>query len=126
MTIAFEKPRMVEPYLLTPGPLTTSFEVKEAMLKDWGSWDGDFRDLTAEVRARLITMTGREGLECVPMQGSGTYLVEAMIGSLIPRDAKVLVLANGAYGLRAAKCLAVMGREHEVIDKAIKPCLPAE
>lgn len=117
MRAPFDRPRMGEPYLLTPGPLTTSYAVKEAMLTDWGSWDGDFRDLTREVRDRLIAMTGREGFECVPMQGSGTYLVEAMLGSLLPRDAKVLVLANGAYGLRAAKCLAVMGRAHQVIDK---------
>lgn len=117
MTHAFEKPRMGEPYLLTPGPLTTSFGVKQAMLKDWGSWDGDFREITQEVRDRLIALSGRGDVDCVPMQGSGTYLVEAMIGSLIPRDAKVLVLANGAYGLRAGKCLSVMGRDHRIIDK---------
>ena len=108
---------MGKPYLLTPGPLTTSFGVKQAMLKDWGSWDGDFRAITREMRDRLIAMAGPEGLDCVPMQGSGTYLVESMMGTLIPRDAKVLVLANGAYGLRAARCLAVMGRNHQVIDK---------
>ena len=117
MSTRFEKPRMGEPYLLTPGPLTTSYEVKEAMLKDWGSWDGDFRAITRDVRDRLIGMVGKSGFDCVPMQGSGTYLVEAMIGTLIPRDAKVLVLANGAYGLRAAKCLSVMGRACSVIDK---------
>lgn len=117
MSRDFEKPRLGEPYLLTPGPLTTSFEIKQAMLKDWGSWDGEFRAITREVRDRLIAMAGRDGFDCVPMQGSGTYLVEAMLGSLIPRQAKVLVLANGAYGLRAAKCLSVMGRDCTVIDK---------
>lgn len=117
MSNAMERPRLGEPYLLTPGPLTTSFEIKEAMLKDWGSWDDDFRALTREVRDRLIALSGRAGFDCVPMQGSGTYLVEAMLGSLVPRGAKVLVLANGAYGLRAAKCLSVMGRACQVIDK---------
>ena len=42
----FPPPKFGEPYLLTPGPLTTAYEVKEAMLKDWGSWDEDFRTLT--------------------------------------------------------------------------------
>jgi 2-aminoethylphosphonate-pyruvate transaminase len=39
----FEPPALGEPYLLTPGPLTTAYSVKQAMLRDWGSWDGDFR-----------------------------------------------------------------------------------
>ena len=50
----FPKPELGEPYLLTPGPLTTSIEVKRAMLRDWGSWDEDFRALTADLRRRLL------------------------------------------------------------------------
>lgn len=34
---------------------------------------------------------------CVPLQGSGTYAVEAMLTQFVPRDATCLVLANGAY-----------------------------
>ncbi|GGD47530.1 2-aminoethylphosphonate--pyruvate transaminase [Sinisalibacter lacisalsi] len=117
--VKIEAPRMGEPWLLTPGPLSTSFAVKEAMLRDWGSWDTDFRAMTAEVRARLVAMLGPGGAsyECVPMQGSGSYCVESMLGTLIPRDGKALVLANGAYGLRAARSLAVMGRAFRVLDK---------
>ncbi|MEM1162398.1 MAG: 2-aminoethylphosphonate--pyruvate transaminase, partial [Pseudomonadota bacterium] len=105
MSDAFPPPELGEPYLLTPGPLTTSIEVKRAMLRDWGSWDGDFRAMTREVRSRLLAMIGpgAADYDCVPMQGSGSYLVEAMLGSFVPRDGKLLVLANGAYGLRAAK-----------------------
>ncbi|WP_246669024.1 2-aminoethylphosphonate--pyruvate transaminase [Ancylobacter sp. TS-1] len=116
---AFEPPMLGEPYLLTPGPLTTSMTTKQAMLRDWGSWDGDFRALTAELRRRLLAMIGdTEGaFDCVPMQGSGTSCVEAMLGTLVPRDGKVLVLANGAYGLRAAQILRVLGRAHTLIDK---------
>ncbi|MEM6623531.1 MAG: 2-aminoethylphosphonate--pyruvate transaminase [Pseudomonadota bacterium] len=110
-------PTMGEPFLLTPGPLTTSHAVKSAMLCDWGSWDGDFRAMTAALRSKLIALLSRDGYDCVPMQGSGTYLVEAMLGTFLPRNSKTLVLANGAYGLRAAKTLAVMGRDHVVIDK---------
>lgn len=115
----FPAPALGEPYLLTPGPLTTAYEVKEAMLKDWGSWDDDFRALTADIRRRLVALAGgTEGeWDCVPMQGSGSYCVEAMLGSFVPRDGKVLVLANGAYGQRAAQTLRVMGRSLSVIDK---------
>ncbi len=115
----FEKPRLGEPYLLTPGPLTTAYEVKEAMLRDWGSWDGDFREMTAELRRRLLAMAGDAtgDFDCVPMQGSGTFSVEAMLGSLVPRDGKALVLMNGAYGQRIAQTLGYLGRAYTAIDK---------
>ncbi|MBY6114430.1 2-aminoethylphosphonate--pyruvate transaminase [Mameliella alba] len=111
-------PQLGEPYLLTPGPLTTSFAVKQAMLRDWGSWDGDFRAMTAELRARLLGLlgAGQDSYDCVPMQGSGSYLVEAMLGSFVPRDGKVLALCNGAYGKRAVQTLRILGRDHAVID----------
>src|SRR5579872_2390242 len=35
-------PMSNDPYLLTPGPLTTSLRTRQAMLRDWGSWDVDF------------------------------------------------------------------------------------
>jgi 2-aminoethylphosphonate-pyruvate transaminase len=112
-------PRLGEPYLLTPGPLTTSARVKEAMLRDWGSWDGDFRALTADIRRRLLALLGPggEAFECVPIQGSGTFGVEAMLGSLVPRTGKVLVLSNGAYCARAAATLQYLGRNTVVLDK---------
>ena len=118
-TQGFEPPAMGEPYLLTPGPLTTAFSVKQAMLKDWGSWDGDFRAMTADMRRRLLALTGdKKGeYDCVPLQGSGSYCVEAMLGSFVPKDGKVLVLANGAYGLRAAQTMNYLGRAHTLIDK---------
>ena len=108
-----------EPYLLTPGPLTTSLSVKRAMLCDWGSWDDDFRAMTRQIRQQLLMMIDDtdSAFDCVPIQGSGTYAMEAMLGSLLPRDAKALVLANGAYGLRAAKILHYLGRAHTLIDK---------
>ncbi|MFT4728417.1 MAG: 2-aminoethylphosphonate-pyruvate transaminase [Granulosicoccus sp.] len=114
-----EAPRLGEPYLLTPGPLTTAYSVKEAMLCDWGSWDEDFREMTRHIRSELLSMVGdsEQEYDCVPMQGSGTFAVEAMLGSLLPRTAKALVLANGAYGLRTAKVLQYLARDHAVIDK---------
>ena len=115
----FPAPKLGEPYLLTPGPLTTSIEVKEAMLKDWGSWDDDFRAMTRDMRARLLGLIGpgSDAYDCVPIQGSGSYCVEAMLGSFVPADGKVLVLANGAYGLRAAQTMEYLGRAHTLLDK---------
>lgn len=114
-----ESPRLGEPYLLTPGPLTTSYAVKQAMLRDWGSWDDDFRAMTREMRSRLLALLGEGAgdFDCVPMQGSGSFAVEAMLGSFIPRDGKALVLANGAYGQRSAQTLKYMGRDHVILDK---------
>ena len=116
---AFPKPELGEPYLLTPGPLTTAIEVKRAMLRDWGSWDKDFRDLTAQLRRELLDVLGPGGEEfdCVPVQGSGTFGVEAMLGSFVPPDSRTLVLANGAYGQRAAEILRYLGRDCQVLDK---------
>jgi len=113
------EPFLGEPYLLTPGPLTTSRPVKEAMLRDWGSWDGDFRAMTADLRSRLVALLGEGGggFDCVPLQGSGTFAVEAMLASFIPRKGKALVLANGAYGKRAAEILAYLGRDYRLLDK---------
>ena len=112
-------PALGEPYLLTPGPLTTAYEVKQAMLRDWGSWDSDFRAMTAQLRAQLLALIGPGGADydCVPIQGSGTFAVEAMLGSFVPRDGKALVLINGAYGQRIAQTLAYLGRAHTVLDK---------
>ncbi len=114
-----EPPRLGEPYLLTPGPLTTSYAVKEAMLRDWGSWDDDFRAMTRKMRTQLLDLlgSGKSDYDCVPIQGSGSYCVEAMLGSFVPRDGKVLVLANGAYGLRAAQTMEYLGRAFKLLDK---------
>ncbi len=114
-----EPPRLGEPYLLTPGPLTTSYAVKQAMLRDWGSWDDDFRAMTREMRTRLLNLLGegQSDFDCVPMQGSGSFAVEAMLGTFIPKDGKALVLANGAYGLRSAQTMKYLGRDHVLLDK---------
>lgn len=112
-------PKLGEPFLLTPGPLTTAFSTKEAMLRDWGSWDADFRAMTKSLCEQLVALACDPAGEwaCVPMQGSGTFAVRSMLGTFLPRDGKALVLANGAYGLRAAETLRVMGRAFALIDK---------
>lgn len=93
-----------DPLLFTPGPLTTSPEVKEAMLHDYGSRDARFIDINARVREQLVAIiNGQDAYECVPLQGSGTFVVEAMLTTFVPRDGKLLILVNGAYGKRMAK-----------------------
>jgi len=102
--------------LLTPGPLTTTLRTKLAMLKDWGSWDADFNAITAGVRERLLDIVhGRDTHVVVPLQGSGTFSVEAAVATLVPRNGHVLVPDNGAYCKRAAKLTQMMDRKATVL-----------
>ena len=102
--------------LLTPGPLTTTLRTKLAMLRDWGSWDADFNAVTASVRNSLLgVIHGHASYVVVPLQGSGTFSVEASVATLVPRDGHVLVLDNGAYCKRAAKLTTMMGRRVSVL-----------
>jgi 2-aminoethylphosphonate-pyruvate transaminase len=116
---AIAAPALGEPYLLTPGPLTTSLATKQAMLRDWGSWDADFNRITAEIRQGLLAMAGvhDDSYACVPLQGSGTFAVEAALATAIARDGKALVLMNGAYGKRATQILDYLGRDYIALDK---------
>jgi 2-aminoethylphosphonate-pyruvate transaminase len=107
---------MTDPILLTPGPLTTSGDTRSAMLRDWGSWDTSFNELTASVcRDLLAIVNAGENHVCVPMQGSGTFSVEAALGTLVPRAARVLVPDNGSYCKRIVRILGYLGREAVVL-----------
>jgi 2-aminoethylphosphonate-pyruvate transaminase len=108
-----------EPYLLTPGPLTTSLRTRQSMLRDWGSWDADFNSITGRIRERLLQIVhGTASHECVPMQGSGTFSVEAALGTLVPRTGHVLIPLNGAYCQRIARTCKYLGRKATTIDYA--------
>ena len=103
--------------LLTPGPLTTTLRTKLAMLRDWGSWDAEFNAVTARVRRSLLAIVhGEDTHVVVPLQGSGTFSVEAAVATVVPRDGHVLVLDNGAYCKRAARLTNLMGRRCTVVD----------
>lgn len=116
------------PYLLTPGPLTTSQGVKRAMLADWGSRDIEFRALVKEIRASLHRLAGCNAEhECVIMQGSGTFAIEAALGSFCPAEGgKTLVVVNGAYGERAAAILKRLGRPVAILAKGDSEAPTAE
>jgi 2-aminoethylphosphonate-pyruvate transaminase len=86
--------------------------VKQAMLHDWGSRDAKFLAINTRMRSRLVAMIGGEGVyTCVPMQGSGTFAVEAMLTTFVPRTGEVLLLSNGAYGERARRICEIAGRK---------------
>ena len=100
-----------DPLLLTPGPLTTGKRVKEVMVHDWGSRDAAFLKINSEVLMRLPEVVNGAGdYVTVPMQGSGTFAVEAMLTTFVPPGGTVLLLINGAYGHRAKKILDIARR----------------
>jgi 2-aminoethylphosphonate-pyruvate transaminase len=97
--------------LLTPGPLTTRPRTRRAMLKDWGSREAPFIALTAELRRRLLDVAqAGEAFTAVPLQGSGTFIVEAALSTLLGPSSKLLVLVNGAYGERMVRIAQRLGR----------------
>jgi len=114
------------PYLLlTPGPLTTTRTVKQVMLQDFCTWDDDYNCIVTDIRQRLVRLaTDQPGYTSVLMQGSGTFTVEATLGSVVPRQGKVLVVNNGAYGARIAlicqrleiDCVTIEQQEDEPAD----------
>ncbi|WP_250658188.1 2-aminoethylphosphonate--pyruvate transaminase [Alkalimarinus coralli] len=105
-------------YLLTPGPITTTHTVKEAMLTDWGSWDDDFNEVTREIRSNLLKAANAddENYACVPLQGSGTFAVEATLATLLGTEDKLLILMNGAYGQRIGKICDYLNRPYVSIN----------
>ena len=103
---------MKDPLLFTPGPLTTSATVKAAMQRDIGSRDTDFIEMVAGVREELLRIAGvssEQGYEAVLLQGSGTFALESVISSVIPREGRFVVVANGAYGERMAAIAERLG-----------------
>ncbi len=102
-----------DPLLLTPGPLTTSKSVKEAMLHDWGSRDTAFIQMNSEMRNLLLDIAGADPqtFAATPLQGSGTFAIEAMLTTLVPRQGHILLIVNGAYGHRAKEICRIAARD---------------
>lgn len=95
--------------LFTPGPLTTSRTVKQAMLRDLGSRDTEFIGIVREIRRKLLLLGGADSAyEAIPMQGSGTFAVESVISSTVPAGGRMLVVINGAYGKRIEQIARVL------------------
>lgn len=105
--------------LFTPGPLTTSDAVKEAMLRDVGSRDAEFVNVVREIRQNLLGVAGvsqADGYETILIQGSGTFAIEAVVSSVIPRDGKLLIVINGTYGKRIRDIAERHGIESVAIE----------
>lgn len=119
---------MSESLLFTPGPLSTSLTVKQAMMRDMGSRDHAFINAVKEIREDLLRLAHapkEEGYECVIIQGSGTFGVESVVSSVVGEKDKLLVLANGAYGERIVKMAKIHKLNHDVIrfeeDAVVQP-----
>jgi 2-aminoethylphosphonate-pyruvate transaminase len=115
--------------LFTPGPLTTSVTVKQAMMHDLGSRDAGFVNLVHDIRRRLLQLGGvHDGTyEAVLLQGSGTFGVESVLSSVIPRDGKLLVAINGAYGRRMADIARTLEIETAtMVSPESRPVDPAQ
>lgn len=97
--------------LLTPGPLTTSDMVKAQMLEDRCTWDDDYKEMTQQIRARLLNIArlSPDAYTSVLMQGSGSFVVESVLTSTIRDTDHLLVISNGAYGERIAQMAERIG-----------------
>jgi 2-aminoethylphosphonate-pyruvate transaminase len=125
------------PYLLlTPGPVTTSPGVRSAMHDDCCTWVAEYAALVDDMRRRLVHLAcppihrfaqrAREtinqgslpgaGRTCILLQGTGSYAVEATLGSVVPPTGKVLIVDNGAYGQRMVVMAEKMKLPHRVIE----------
>ncbi|MDH4472878.1 MAG: 2-aminoethylphosphonate--pyruvate transaminase [Fluviicola sp.] len=95
--------------LFTPGPLNTSLSVKQAMLTDVGSRDLEFIEAVQFIRYELLDLAQVDKSEytTVIIQGSGTFGIESVIGSVVGEGQKLLVMTNGAYGDRMVKMASV-------------------
>lgn len=105
--------------LLTPGPLSTSETVREAMLQDWCTWDKDYNEgIVTPIRKGLLAVAGLDENKytSVLLQGSGTYCVEATIGAAVGPNDKLLILANGAYGERMAEIARYYHIDHVLVS----------
>jgi 2-aminoethylphosphonate-pyruvate transaminase len=112
--------------LLTPGPLALAPEVKAAMLTDLGSRDYAFREVTRDIRRMILALSGADRHHSViPVQGSGTFAIEAVITTFIKPTDKVLVCVNGIYGELAAKILSCHGLRHATLTRPITEAISA-
>ena len=112
---------MIKQYkLLTPGPLTTTDSVKQEMLFDHCTWDDDYKEITQRIRKGLLKLGHVEEPEytAVLMQGSGSFGVESVLTSILKQEDKVLIAANGAYGLRMADICQHAGVNYVIYKEA--------
>ncbi|NEX89066.1 2-aminoethylphosphonate--pyruvate transaminase [Aeromonas rivipollensis] len=114
-------PAAVDYLLLTPGPLSTTATVRAAMLQDSCTWDADYNlGVVEPIRRELVRLaTGPEyesNYSAVLLQGSGSYVVESVLGSAIGAEECLLIINNGAYGARMGEMARCLGLRHHELD----------
>lgn len=114
-------PAAVDYLLLTPGPLSTTATVRAAMLQDSCTWDADYNlGVVEPIRRELVRLaTGPEyesDYSAVLLQGSGSYVVESVLGSAIGANECLLIINNGAYGARMGEMARCLGLRHHELD----------
>ncbi|WDF91430.1 2-aminoethylphosphonate--pyruvate transaminase [Aeromonas hydrophila] len=114
-------PAAVDYLLLTPGPLSTTATVRAAMLQDSCTWDADYNlGVVEPIRRELVRLaTGPEyesDYSAVLLQGSGSYVVESVLGSAIGVDECLLIINNGAYGARMGEMARCLGLRYHELD----------
>lgn len=114
--------RRLESYLLTPGPVTVPNSIKQAMMIDRSANSAPVIEMIARIRSYMLEIcNGTEQYECVPLQGSATYAVEAVFQSLVPKGSRILVIENGAYGTRMARLAEVAGFDVKKLSFGLQP-----
>jgi len=108
--------------LLNPGPVTMTARVRKALAsEDVCHREPEFKALIGRIREKIPAIygasSGDQALVPVLLGGSGTAAVETML-SLVAKDARSLVVANGVYGERMASMLRAQGKTFDVIESA--------
>ncbi len=111
----------MRPILLNPGPVSLSEGVRRAVARmDLCHREPEFFELQDKVINDLLDI-----YQCDPAQwtavlvgGSGTSALEAMMTSLLPTTAHVLVLENGVYGERLSRIANIYGIRNQALKAA--------
>ncbi len=98
--------------LLNPGPVNTTPRVKSALVhRDISHRDSGFSELLVSLTGKLRRIFhGSPQHSVVMVTGSGTAAMECALASSVPRDRKILIVDNGAFGER----LCEIARLHEM------------
>ena len=105
--------------LLNPGPATTTDTVKMAQIvPDICPREKEFSDLMMGIMNDLLKITnGHKGeYKTVLFGGSGTAAMESVISSVIPKNKTLLILINGAYGVRMQKISETYLIPHKILE----------
>ena len=109
--MTFEPPEVL---LLGPGPSPSSPAVRRAQAKPLlGHLDPEFVPLLDRVQRGLRTLFGTDNPLTLPLAGTGTAGMEALVANLVEPGDRVVIGVHGVFGVRMAN--AVRGAGGEVV-----------